>query len=109
MFVLVESLLTKSKVLARQESLGKCLKVESRFYKRPILSVLLCSRRKANCTFRSRIQRLYRNIAGFCTCGEFVNSGFNLLWFILNSPSFQRLLLKTFRFYCLMNLHQVRP
>ena len=36
MFVLVESLLTKSKVLARQESLGKCSKVESRFYKRPI-------------------------------------------------------------------------
>ncbi len=36
MFVLVESLLTKSKVLARQESLGKCLKVEGRFYKRPI-------------------------------------------------------------------------
>jgi len=76
MFVLVESLLTKSKVLARQESLGKCLKVESRFYKRPILSVLLRSLRKANCAFRSRIQRLYRNIAGFLHMRRICEFGF---------------------------------
>ncbi len=37
----------------------------NRFYKRPILSVLLCSLWKANCAFRSCIQRLYRNIASF--------------------------------------------
>ncbi len=45
--------------------MGRCLKVESRFYKRPILSMLLCSLQKANCAFRSRVQRLYRNIASF--------------------------------------------
>jgi len=37
----------------------------SRFYKCPILSVLLGSLGEANCAFRSRIQRLYQNVVGF--------------------------------------------
>jgi len=62
----VESLLTKSRFWrGKNENVGKCLKVEeSRFYKRPILSVLLGSLREANWPFRFRIQHLYRKVVG---------------------------------------------
>ncbi len=65
-------------------------KSEVDFTNVPFWSVLLCSLQKANCAFRSRIQRLYRNIASFCTCGEFCecwNSGsesdFGFFWIAL--------------------------
>ncbi len=63
MFVFIEGLLIKSKSFCgkREIWISVCIK-ESRFDKLPIVSVLLCSLLVANCLFRSRIQRLYRNI-----------------------------------------------
>ncbi len=77
--------------------MGKCLKVkESRFYKRPILSVLLSALREANWSFRFRIQRLYQKVVSCVHARS--------LWML--ASVFARQLFESADFIVLMNLHQ---
>jgi hypothetical protein len=79
----VESLLTKSKVLMRQESLGKCLKVESRFYKRPIFERVALFAAESELRFSITYTTFISKYSWFCTCGEFVNARIQVLNLIL--------------------------
>jgi len=109
MFVLVESLLTKSKVFGKVRKFWVSVwKSKIDFTNVPFLSVLLCSLRKANCAFQSRIQRLYRNIASFAHAA---NSWIQVqiwLWYFWIPQVFQ-VYFENCRFLFLMNLHQVQP
>ena len=79
MFVLVESLLTKSKVLARQESSGKCLKVGIRFYKRPIFERVALFATESELRFSITYTTLISKYSWFLHMRRIsVNSGSNL-------------------------------
>ena len=109
MFVLVESLFTKSKVLARQESLGKCLKsrkliLQTSNFERVALFAAE-SELRFSITYTTFISK-YSWFLHMRRIREFgFKSDFGFFWI----AQVFKFIIENLQILFLMNLHQVRP